>query len=670
MLLGVAYYPEHWPRSRWETDARLMQEAGITRVRMGEFAWHRLEPREGQFDFAWLAEAIDLFGRYGIKTILGTPTPTYPAWLHQLYPDIHQVKSNGQVKEFGQRQDACKNHPGYRAHARRIVAEMTAALGQNPNVVAWQTDNEFGCHGTARCHCDYCRQAFQEWLRGRFHNDIAALNEAWGTVFWSQEYNDFSEIDVPRDTPDRTANDGANPGLVLDFYRFSSDVQIAFQREQIELIRQNSPGRLITHNLMGLFSDIDYFKLAADLDIVSWDNYPFAANGADRPPQPLPHDLMRGLKRRNVWVMEQGSGPGGWGVFAATPQPGQMRLWAYQAVARGADMISFFRWRSCRFGREQYWHGILYHHGQPQRRYAELQQIGREFQSLSAELEGSVVASEVAILYDYDSLWALEIQPNTDDGFDYRALASQIDRVLARWGVTADAISIHADLTGYKVAIAPTAHICTPALAARLAAFVEGGGVLILGPRSGVKEEEGNIVDALLPGPLRDLAGCTVEEYDAFSTIPGLAMRVRDPRGHLHRAHGLADILVPDGDAEPLLYYADHYYAGRPAAVRHRVGRGQCIYLGTVLDDPGLADLLGLLLGEARVAALAGLPESVEVSQRVRGDQRYAFYLNHSHAPTRVPLERPGKDLLSGRELAGEVEIGGFGVLIIKEARV
>jgi len=236
--------------------------------------------------------------------------------------------------------------------------------------------------------------------------------------------------------------------------------------------------------------------------------------------------------------------------------------------------------------------------------------------------------------------------------------------------VTADAISIHADLTGYKVAIAPTVHVCTPAITARLAAFVEGGGTLILGPRSGVKDEEGTIVDALLPGPLRDLAGCTVEEYDAFSTIPGLTMRVRDPRGHLHRAHGLADILVPDGDAEPLLYYADHYYAGRPAAVRHRVGRGQCIYLGTVLDDPGLADLLGLLLGEARVAALAGLPESVEVSQRVRDEQYYTFYLNHSHAPTRVPLKRPGKDLLSGRELAGEVEIGGFGVLIIKEAHV
>jgi hypothetical protein len=233
---------------------------------------------------------------------------------------------------------------------------------------------------------------------------------------------------------------------VLDFYRFSSDVQVAFHRAQAEVIRRNSPGRPITHNLMGLFHHIDYFKLAAELDIVAWDNYPFAANGTNRPPSPLPHDLMRGLKQKNVWVMEQGSGPGGWGSFAATPQPGQMRLWAYQAVARGADMISFFRWRSCRWGREQYWHGILYHHGIPQRRYDEAKQLGAEFKALSAELDGSEVAAEVGILYDYDSLWALETQPNAGDGFDYRQMAAGWDAALGRLGVVADAVSKGAEI--------------------------------------------------------------------------------------------------------------------------------------------------------------------------------------------------------------------------------
>ena len=223
---------------------------------------------------------------------------------------------------------------------------------------------------------------------------------------------------------------------------------------------------------MGLFHQIDYFDLAADLDIVSWDNYPFGMNGTNRPPQPLPHDLMRGLKQKNVWVMEQGSGAGGWGSYPATPQPGQMRLWAYQAVARGADMISFFRWRSCRWGREQYWHGILYHHGIPQRRYDEAKQLGAEFKALSAELDGSEVRAEVGILYDYDSLWALETQPNTGDGFDYREMAAAWDAALARLGVVADAVSIEADLSRYKVLIAPSVHVCPPATAERLAAFV------------------------------------------------------------------------------------------------------------------------------------------------------------------------------------------------------
>jgi beta-galactosidase len=667
MLLGVAYYPEHWPHEQWETDARLMAEAGITRVRMGEFAWHRLEPVDGQFDFGWLKEAIDLLGRFGIDTIVGTPTPTYPAWLHAKYPDVHQIKSNGIVKEFGQRQDACKNHLGYRAYARRIVEQMTAALGNHPHVVAWQTDNEFGCHDTARCYCDLCRAAFQAWLRERFHDDVASLNAAWGTFFWSQTYNSFDEIQPPHDTADQTGNNGQNPGLVVDFYRFSSDVQVRFHKEQAEIIRRNSPGRLITHNLMGLFPHIDYYDLAAELDVVSWDNYPFHMNGTNQPPQPLPHDLMRGLKQQNVWVMEQGSGAGGWGSYPATPRPGQMRLWAYQAVARGADMISFFRWRSCRYGREQYWHGILYHHGIPQRRYDEAQQIGGEFKALSPELDGTTVVSDIGILYDYNSLWALETQPNTGDGFNYMEMASRWDKALARLGVTADAVRIDSDLSRYKVLIAPTVHVCPPATAARLTAYVQDGGTLILGPRSGVKEEEGAIVDALLPGLLAELAGCYVEEYDAFNAVAGLTMHVRDAGGSRYRAHGLADVLLSQGAAEPVLWYDDHYYAGRPAAVRNATGAGACTYLGTVLDDAGLHALLTRTLAETGIATREDLPESIETTCRAGRAGRFRFYLNHADQPVAVKLYAPGVDLLTGWAVAGSVEVPGFGVIIVKE---
>lgn len=666
MLLGVAYYPEHWPEDRWPVDAKLMKEAGITRVRIGEFAWHRMEPREGTYDFDWLKRVVELLGRHGIKTILGTPTPTYPAWLHKKYPDLHEIASNGVAREFGMRQDACKNHPRYREHARRIVEQMAAAMGNHPDVAAWQTDNEFGCHGSARCWCDYCRAAFQSWLRERFQGDIAALNAAWGTFFWSQDYNDFDEISVPRDTANG-GNDGQNPGLVLDFYRFSSEVQVRFQREQIEVLLRLSPGRLITHNLMGAFRQVNYFDLARALDIVSWDNYPFGTNGTNLPPRPLNHDLMRGVKQQNVWVMEQASGPGGWGSYSATPQPGQMRLWAWQSVAHGADMVSFFRWRTCRWGREQFWHGILYHHGHPQRRYEEAKRLGAEFRRVSKELDGSTVESPVAILYPYDTVWALETQPNARSGFEYNELAGDWAHALSRMGVTADAIEPAANLHRYKVIIAPTLHLCTPEIVRKLTAFVRAGGTLILGPRSGVKDVENAVVDEFLPGPLAALAGCHVEEYDNFSHAKGVEMTVRDRQGAAWPAKVMADVLVPARGAKVLLTYGAHYYAGRAAAVESRRRAGRCIYLGTVLDESGLKAFLTPVLKTARVGVAESLPASVEVVRRARKGRDYAFYLNYNAAPVTVDLARPGLDLLTGKRLKGQAAIAGFNLLIVKE---
>ncbi|MFW5980610.1 MAG: beta-galactosidase [Halanaerobiaceae bacterium] len=669
MLLATPYYPEHWPESRWEKDAKLMQEAGIKRIRMGEFAWHKMEPEPGQFEFDWLRKVIDLFAEYGIKTILCTPTPTYPAWLHKKYPDIHQVKSDGTVKEYGQRQDACKNHPGYRKYARRITRKMLEALGDHPEVVAWQTDNEFGCHGTVRCYCEDCEQEFRDWLRERFNYDIEALNSAWGTFFWSQDYNNFEEISIPRDTADRTAQTGQNPGLVLDFYRFSSKVQVEFQKEQVEIIRKYSPGRTITHNLMGLFSDIDYFELADDIDVVSWDNYPFDYNGTDIPPDPLAHDLMRGLKQQNVWVMEQASGPGGWGEFAATPQPGQMRLWAYQAVARGADMISFFRWRTCRFGREQYWHGILYHHGEPGRRYQEVKQIGSEFSDITEDLKDTEVKSEIGILYDYNSLWALEIQPNVTEGFNYINNASDFNRIINSMGLTADAVNINSDLDKYKVLICPSQHILDQNTYQVLKEFIENGGTVIFGPRSGVKDEENAVVNELLPGKLKDICGCHIKEYDAFSRVKDLELKVENETGDKYQAKGLAEVLVTEDGTEELMSYSNHYYQGEPAVVKNNYGQGQSLYLGTVIEKEGLENLLIKVFNNLQLEPLTSTTcKSIEVTRRVKEDQVYTFYLNHNSEPLTIKLNKPGVNILTGNFVDEETEIPGFGVMIIKES--
>ena len=669
LRLGVAYYPEQWPESRWEKDAGLMASAGITTVRLAEFAWHKFEPVEGKYDFSWLERVLEVLARHGLSAILCTPTATYPAWLHRKFPDIHQVRSNGQIKEFGQRQDACKNHPGYREHALRITDLVTGHFGRYPGVAAWQTDNELGCHGTARCYCAFCEHAFESWLSRRF-KDISDLNDAWGTAFWSQQYNDFSEICLPRDTADRASQAGQNPGLLLDFFRFCSDVQVSFNHELAEIIRTNSPSRPVTHNFMGAFTDINYFELARDLDVVSWDNYPFFQPQATHlPPSALPHDFMRGLKRQSVWVMEQASGPGGWDRFYPTPEPGRMRLWAYQAVAHGADYVSFFRWRSARFGTEQYWHGILAHHGQPGPRYEELVQFASEVKGLGAELAGSRVVTDVAIFYDYDSLWALEIQPHSPSGISYYDVASSYVSAMSRLGIVADIVSSDGDLDSYKLLIVPTQYVSTSRFARKLQEYVNAGGIVVIGARSAVKNERNAVHEEMLPAGLRHIVGCHVEDYDVFSWLPLEPVEVISSNGGHFAALHLAELLVPDAEASVLLTYSGRYYTSSAAALRYSFGEGASYYLGTYLNAEGLLAFLRPALQEAGVPTIEDLDPAVEVCARLTDEATYRFYLNHGTAKKSVRPARAGHEMITGAPVHGIIELGALNVAVVREDR-
>src|SRR5215212_6049719 len=344
---GVDYYPEHWPEARWSVDAQLMAEAGFNTVRLAEFAWSRLEPQPGVFDFAWL-----------VRAILGTPTASPPPWLMQAQPDLFRVDEQGRRLTFGNRREYCPSHPLYHDCTRAIVTVMAEHYAPHPHVVGWQIDNEFG----DRCYCPVCRDAFQHWLRRRYET-LDALNGAWGTIFWSHVYTDWSQIPVP------VATGGSpNPGLALDFARFASDTYVAYQQLQIDLLRSRTSGQFITHNLMGFgYDKINYYDLARELDLVTWDNYPRTqwslAADVDPSGPALAAATMYGLKQQPFWVMEQQAGPGGWELVSVMPRPGELRLWAYQQIAHGADGIIFFRWRTARHGAEQYWHGLLEHDG-------------------------------------------------------------------------------------------------------------------------------------------------------------------------------------------------------------------------------------------------------------------------------------------------------------------
>ncbi len=648
MRLGVDYYPEHWPEERWAEDARLMHEAGLSVARLAEFAWSRLEPREGEFDFDWLDRAINTLAERDIEVVLGTPTASPPAWLVAKYPGVIPLDDRGLEQGFGTRLHRCYSSEEYRARSRAVTEAMAKHFGKNARVTGWQTDNEFA---RVDCTCDACAARWRKWLESRY-GSLEKLNAAWGTVFWSQEYSDWSEV-PPLRRP--ICGTGAhNPSLILDWRRFQSGNIVSFQREQVEIIREHSPERSITHNLMGLHDSVDYYDLARDLDFVSWDNYPRDGSAG------VSHDVMRGVKGSNFWVMEERSGHTGWMSFTPNPSPGQIRLWAWEAIGHGADAVVFFRWRSCLYGTEQFWQGILNHDGVPRRRYREVARAAAEVKTLEKVLEGSSVENSVAIFNDYENIWALQIQPQTA-GFSFRRIELAYAEAFARLGAGTDVIGPDADLSKYKLVVFPPLYVCTEALARRIEDFVRGGGVAVLSCRSGVKDETNVCRTAPLPGPLARVAGLEVKDYDA---IGGQKVEVELSDGSRLRAGAWCDVLDLK-TAVATAIYRSRYYLGEPAAAVNRLGEGRAYYIGTVPEAPFFTQFLRPVLDELGVDRVPGLPEGVGVARRYKEGKPVLFVYNFSGEAKEVPLGAGRRNLLTREKEDGSItEIEPYGVRI------
>lgn len=664
---GVDYYPEHWPESRWPLDAALMAEAGFNVVRLAEFAWSKMEPEPGCYDFAWLDKAIDTLYAKGISVVLGTPTASPPPWIMQRHPDIFRVLESGLRQTYGNRRNYCPNSAAYRDYARQIVTAMASHYAGHPAVIAWQTDNEFG-QGD-RCCCPVCISAFQAWARKKY-GTLDALNAAWGTVFWSQVYTDWSQIPAPLKT-----GDAPNPGLALDYYRFASESYTEFQKIQIDILRRLSPNTHITHNLMGLgFGQLDYHDLARDLDFVAWDNYPRMQWTLEHGLRPesiaLSHDAMRGIRRQNFWVMEQQAGQGGWQIVSAAPRPGELRLWAYQSIAHGADSVVFFRWRTARHGTEQYWHGLLDHHVRPTRRYTEIKRMGAEIQHIGPQILGTTPVAETAILYSYEVRFAFQIQQNNPN-FDYVGHIEDIYRALHRNQIGVDVIAPDADLSGYRLIIAPAMYLLSQQVADNLRAFVESGGTLVITPRSGVKDEFNVVVDMPLPGLLTPLCGVEVAEYDSLPRGASVALQFAraeaNASGTPQQAVKWVDVLrpTPGSAAEIIATYAQDYYAGEAAITRHPFGAGSAITVGTFGDATLFEAITPWLLATAQVPRILNAPTGVEVTRRQRSTdgQRFTFVLNHTDAAQTVDLH--GKDLITGKQHDGPTSIAARDLVIL-----
>ncbi|MBC7961277.1 MAG: beta-galactosidase [Vallitaleaceae bacterium] len=670
MYFGVDYYPEHWPKERWETDAKMMKAANMNVVRVAEFAWSKLEPKEGVYDFTWLDEAIETLAKYDIQVIIGTPTATPPKWMMDQHPDIYPVDLYGMKKGFGTRRHYCSVNGVYRDLSRTIAQKMVEHYKDNAHVIGWQIDNEFD----ANCYCDHCKNGFHEWLKNKY-GTIEKLNEEWGTVFWSQTYNDFDQVVIPRySSSDGFAQVGAgsslnrspfnhNPGLLLDYYRYKSDAVVEYQKIQIDEIRKVST-LPITHNYMGHFSELDYFNLGKDLDFISWDCYPNNMWGKSTYAQiSMAHDLMRGIKNQNFWMMEQQSGPCGWQAMGDTPEPGQVRLWSYQALAHGAEAMVYFRWRTALFGTEQYWHGILDHDGLGRRRYQEVAEIGKELKSLEDLFVGAKNVNEVALIKSYDNVWSHRVQPHNSK-FDYNGLLMDYYGALINNHITTDVTSVETDFSNYKLVLMPAFNLMTEEIQSKCEAYVKKGGNLLITFRSGTKNWNNSMSTKTNPGYFKELAGIELEEYDSINFD-----RVVEVSGNTFKgqAKTWCDV-ISCKSAKVLATYGSHYYAGKPAITVNEYGQGKVYYVGCDLNEEAMTSLLKSIADDLKLEKILQVSvPNVDAVRKVKNGEVFTIVMNHNNYSVDMQLKGTYNNLLGGEQGIDRLSLKPYGVGILVE---
>ncbi|WP_422565342.1 beta-galactosidase, partial [Ideonella sp.] len=591
MQLGVCYYPEQWPVSQWASDAQRMKALGISVVRIAEFAWARMEPRPGEFDWAWLDEAIDTLAAAGLSIVLGTPTAAPPSWLMQAHPDIAPLDAQGRPKPFGARRHYCFSNPAFHQASARIVQAMAERYGQHPAVVAWQTDNEYGCHDTVLSYTPAALAGFRAWLERRY-GTVAALNEAWGAAFWSMAVDRFDEIGFPVGLPTTP-----NPIHALDFRRFASDEVIRYNRMQVDILRAHSPGRSVLHNFMGFFGEFEHHELARDLDVAAWDSYPLGftdtvrffsdeerlrwARSGHPDVAAFHHDLYRGLCQGRWWVMEQQAGPVNWAHWNAQPVPGQVRAWTWEACAHGAELVSYFRWRQLPYAQEQMHSGLNRPDDVLDQGGLEAAEAAREMQGLQAWLSDPVAKAPVALVLDYTSHWMTQIQPQGAD-MDMFGTAFRHYSALRQLGLDVDIVSASADLSGYALVVVPSLlhwpHALSASLQAALDAARNGAAPAQqwwFGPRTGSKTAHFRIPDALPPGPLAQWLPMQVLRVESMR--PGRSVAVHAgarPQG------------APLGQA---LQWRETVQPGKIDGVRDAASEGQGMQIEACFADGGPA---------------------------------------------------------------------------------
>ena len=658
--IGASYYPEHWPEDRWSEDIRLMKEAGMTVARLGEFAWSSLEPSAREFRLDWLERVISQLAASGIASVLGTPTAGPPAWLVSQYPDLLAVDEYGRRAQIGNRCHYCVNSPEFHEAVGQIVQALAERFGSNPNVIGWQIDNEF--HRV--CYCDRCRKLFQDFLQARY-GSLDVLNERWSTSYWSQTYSAWEQIPIPIGPH--------NPGLMLEFKHFMTASYRKFQCLQVDILRRCIPENVwITHNFMKWFDGYDHYVMSEDLSIASWDWYVGMGHN-DYLSSGVFHDLVRGFKERNFWLIETQPGSINWKPINTTLDRGEARAMAWHAVAHGADAIVYWQWRSALGGQEQLHGTLVDQSGRPRPFYQEAQQLGRDFETISPILAGSEIKARVAMLNDYDSLWAVQWQPHHRD-FDYVEHFTHYYRPLASLNVPVDVIPARGlvdarKLAGYKLVIAPALLLQDQKMVEALQEYVSRGGHLVLTARCGMKDPYNALLPQRQPGGLREIAGVEVEDYYALQEPVPVIGTWFEGQSSLW-----AERLVLTGkkNARVVARYrkSNGWLDDQIAISVNGFGAGLVYYVGAYLDKPAQQTFFARLLKTARVTTIV-TPPGIEIRTRERSGNAEPVYIviNHTSTECRISMPWASFEHLSGRPIAAESYLPEYGVMVLTPSK-
>lgn len=661
---GGDYNPEQWTRALgydeeaiWREDLRLMRLAHVNMATVGVFSWVALQPDEHTFTFDWLDRVLDLLAAHGVYACLATGTAAQPAWLSAAYPDALPMDEYGLRRGHGQRQNYCPTSPDLRRLAQGLARRLAQRYRDHPALLLWHVSNEYG----PACYCERCGARFRAWLRDRY-GSVEEVNRRWSTTFWSHTYTAWEQIAPPRRNADQSIQ-----GLLLDYHRFISDMNLECYRGEADELRQVTPDVPITTNMMGAYKPLDYFSWAPHLDVISWDSYP------QRTEHPsavaFRHDLMRGLKAGQPWLlMEQTPSQVQWAPHNPLKRPGVMRLLSYQAVAHGSDAVLFFQWRQSRGSAEKYHGAMVSHAGHEHTRvFGEVAALGAELHALGRGILGTRLPARVALIFSWPNWWNVEYTPGPSSTLRYLDEVQRYYRALWERNSAVDMIPPDRDLEGYDVVIAPLLNMVSAEQGAAIERFVERGGTFISTLFSGVVDESDNAWLGGYPGPLRRTLGLWVEEYDPLE--PEMANTVVVPDGGAlppgrYSCDLWCDLVNLEG-ATALAAYGEDFYAGRAAITEHRLGTGRAYYVATRPEPALLAALVGRALDGAGVTAPLQAPAGVEVTRREGDGRAYTFVLNHTTKQVSLPLPARLYDMLTGDAHEGSLTLAGHGVAIL-----